>query len=612
MTRVELMTLVSLNLKASLILGLTLLALPFLRKASAAHRRLLLLFGVVAALLFPLTLALPKYPIADVTAGPAVVRIVAEALSSESARPPARAATTLRSGEAPTARSLAEIALGLWALGTALFLLRLASANVRARRLVSRATLLEPSLGTSHEVATPVVVGWFHPVVLLPPAAGAWSNERRRAVLLHERAHVQARDGLALLAAQLCAALYWFLPLSWLALRELRRECELAADETALAAGILASDYAEHLLAIARLGITPTAGIAMASRPSELARRITSLLARKTLPAKPGRTTSLVFCALGASAVALIACAGVSRSSASPTPHVAPSLQPDERLQKIVAAEALDLREAWGSERVAIVILASGSAELLAVYDDKPREPVVPASTLKPFVMAAALENGKVRPEQRFDCGNGERDYNGTVLHDAGNYGSLSADEILSVSSNIGMSRIFDALGGEAFQSGLERFHLKAPRVETGSFEGAVTAIGQRRVWSTPLEMAAAYAVFANEGVYRAPAKAARTEPGERVIRAETARAVRTMLEHAVGGERATGKGAQLAGVRVAGKTGTSDDSSGIFASFVGIVPADAPRYVIYVGVGAPKREGSGATIAAPAFARIASRALTQ
>ena len=106
--------------------------------------------------------------------------------------------------------------------------------------------------------------------------------------------------------------------------------------------------------------------------------------------------------------------------------------------------------------------------------------------------------------------------------------------------------------------------------------------------------------------------------PAERVISANTAREVRSMLEGAVSAERATGKAASVPGVRVGGKTGTSDDpdcetcahSPGTFASFVGIVPIDSPRWVIYVGVGEPSQPGSGGTIAAPAFARIAARGL--
>jgi cell division protein FtsI (penicillin-binding protein 3) len=82
------------------------------------------------------------------------------------------------------------------------------------------------------------------------------------------------------------------------------------------------------------------------------------------------------------------------------------------------------------------------------------------------------------------------------------------------------------------------------------------------------------------------------------------------MLEAAVSGERATGKAAQLPGVRVAGKTGTSDDAGAVQASFVGWLPAEAPRFIVYVGIQSAAAEATGAHAAAPAFARLGQQLL--
>jgi cell division protein FtsI (penicillin-binding protein 3) len=131
---------------------------------------------------------------------------------------------------------------------------------------------------------------------------------------------------------------------------------------------------------------------------------------------------------------------------------------------------------------------------------------------------------------------------------------------------------------------------------------------------ATPLQVAAAYAVLANDGVYAPPTMvrgAARA--GERVLRAETARAMIALLEQAVADERSTGRAARIPGTRVAGKTGTAEDRSTarMYGSFVGIVPADRPRFVILVGAEVPPREDyAGGTVAAPTFARVAARAL--
>jgi len=81
------------------------------------------------------------------------------------------------------------------------------------------------------------------------------------------------------------------------------------------------------------------------------------------------------------------------------------------------------------------------------------------------------------------------------------------------------------------------------------------------------------------------------------------------MLEFAVSGARATGKAARIEGVRVGGKTGTSDSANEIHASFVGLVPAAEPRFVIYAGLTTSNRV-SGGKAAAPLFARIAARLL--
>jgi cell division protein FtsI (penicillin-binding protein 3) len=203
--------------------------------------------------------------------------------------------------------------------------------------------------------------------------------------------------------------------------------------------------------------------------------------------------------------------------------------------------------------------------------------------------------------------------YGKRTLRDWQQYGTLHTDEILAMSSNIGISRIFDALGGERLARALRRFHLDgAPAViEDGSFDGAVVALGQRFP-TTPLSLAAAYGVIANDGRYVAPGLEHGARSAEPVIAEATARAVRRMLVTAVSGERATGHGARIEGVAVAGKTGTSDEPDPV-ASFVGIVPADAPRFVILAAVVNAKSatsEGSGGTIAAPLFARVAKRLL--
>jgi len=102
------------------------------------------------------------------------------------------------------------------------------------------------------EIRTPLTWGGWQPVILLPVAAREWSAERRDVVLLHEMVHIARFDWVTRMVARLACAVYWFNPLSWLALRRLETEQELACDEAVLAHGMRASTYATHLLDIAR------------------------------------------------------------------------------------------------------------------------------------------------------------------------------------------------------------------------------------------------------------------------------------------------------------------------------------------------------------------------
>ena len=605
-------------LRASFLLALSLAVLPVLRGASASLRRWLILLGLSASLALPLLAwAFPGRPVVYVTSPTLVSHVVAEALSPNVAPSPRLAAQPAGTRSAPSRSTPSSWLFSIWALGALLVAARALRGGLCAFRLKATAGPAQPSSAGARiceGIESPVVVGLFRPVVLLPPDAANWTEQRMQAVLLHEFSHVRRYDGLALAIAQLACALYWFQPLAWLAKSRLRRECELAADEAVIASGLRPSSYARHLLEIAR-GLIPAGGIAMVARPSELSRRIQVLISRDRLPT-PFTGARAVQLALAALVVlGGVACMDAGAKPALTKASAAASVNGiDSRLQSITDDEARRVRGEWGAERVAILVLDPRTGTLLASSDDAPGKPIVPGSTLKPLAVASALDAELITPEQRFDCGNGSRSYDSLVLRDAGQYGSLNVGEILAVSSNIGLSRIFDVLGGERLGDGLRRFHVGAPAsIPSGTMRGAVIAIGQGST-TTPFALASAYGVFANDGLFSAAGSA---RP-ERVIKASTAKTMRALLEGVVNGERGTGKAAAVAGARVGGKTGTSDpdccveaEGSGSFASFVGIVPIDAPRWVIYVGVGKANREGSGGTIAAPAFSRVAIRALS-
>lgn len=106
------------------------------------------------------------------------------------------------------------------------------------------------ALRRSGEAAIPFATGVLRPTIVLPASADAWDEDRRRAVLMHELAHVRRRDLLLHYLARWACVLYWFNPLAWIGARRLRAESERAADDLVLGAGTRPSDYADHLLQI--------------------------------------------------------------------------------------------------------------------------------------------------------------------------------------------------------------------------------------------------------------------------------------------------------------------------------------------------------------------------
>ena len=134
----------------------------------------------------------------------------------------------------------------------------------------------------SNAVTVPMVWGFFRPTILLPADADNWQEERLRAVLLHEFAHIQRNDWESQLIAQMMCAVYWFNPLVWFAARRMRVEAERACDDYVFSSGYQSTDYAQHLVDIARTvkkaGSVARAAVAIV-RSSKIEERIRMILA---------------------------------------------------------------------------------------------------------------------------------------------------------------------------------------------------------------------------------------------------------------------------------------------------------------------------------------------
>ncbi|HMM52241.1 MAG: penicillin-binding protein 2 [Burkholderiales bacterium] len=255
-----------------------------------------------------------------------------------------------------------------------------------------------------------------------------------------------------------------------------------------------------------------------------------------------------------------------------------------------------------------------------------------PGSTMKPFTVALALELGEVTPSTVIQTAPGRLTIGPNTIGDAHPHGPLTVEQIVQKSSNVGTAKI--ALGMPArkmWEMYTELGFGQAPRI---GFPGAVAGrVRPYRSWRpieqatmsygyglsvSLLQLARAYTVFANDGELLPLSMFKVDEPpsGQPVIAAKTARAVRQMLEMAAG-PGGTAPQAQIAGYRVAGKTGTAHKRDGgryvnkYLASFVGFAPVSDPRVIVAVMVDEPAAgKYYGGLVAAPVFARIAGDSL--
>ena len=146
---------------------------------------------------------------------------------------------------------------------------------VRRLRIKRRVSLLKS------DVEMPLTWGIIRPQILIPADAETWPTDQQRAVLLHELAHVRRWDWLTQTIAHMCCAIFWFNPLVWVADRRMRPERERACDDHVLTNGCWATDYASHLLEIARISrlsvFAARAAVAMA-QPSWIENRLRVIL----------------------------------------------------------------------------------------------------------------------------------------------------------------------------------------------------------------------------------------------------------------------------------------------------------------------------------------------
>jgi cell division protein FtsI (penicillin-binding protein 3) len=272
-----------------------------------------------------------------------------------------------------------------------------------------------------------------------------------------------------------------------------------------------------------------------------------------------------------------------------------------------------------------------------------------PGSTFKPFLAAAALEEGVVQETDRFNCENGNYKIADRVFHEANRkrHGTLSVHDILKYSSNIGSIKISEKLGKETFYQYIRKFGFGAktgidlpgevsgllrPVENWTRVDAATVAFGQG-ISVTAIQLITALSSVANQGVLMKPfivrglmdrkgnlIQAYHPTVVRRVISPETAKRLTAILTDVVGMEDGTGKHARIVNIAVAGKTGTSQkfdfarraySSERVKTSFMGFFPAENPQIAILVILDEPQKDRWGGVAAAPVFKSIGEQLLT-
>lgn len=324
----------------------------------------------------------------------------------------------------------------------------------------------------------------------------------------------------------------------------------------------------------------------------------------------------------------------------------------DLRIQYVAYRTLKAAIQTHNAESGSIVVLDVQTGEVLAIVNQPTYNPndrsqfsaeryrnraitdiFEPGSSIKPLVVAAALESGEYRPSSVIDTAPGYVVVGPKTIEDRRNLGRISLTTILARSSNVGATKLAMSLQSDQLWNTMTNFGLGSLTASgfPGESAGLLTHFSHWRPISqatlaygyglsvTPLQLAQAYGVLGSNGQLRPISLVAvdKSADGDQIISRDSATAVRRMLEEVVrpGG---TGTGASVTGYRIAGKTGTSwKFAAGGYSKdkyisvFAGLAPASNPRLAAVVVIDEPTGElYYGGDVAAPVFADVMSESL--
>ncbi len=328
-------------------------------------------------------------------------------------------------------------------------------------------------------------------------------------------------------------------------------------------------------------------------------------------------------------------------------------LSVDKRLQYLAYRELMNGIQKNVAESGTAIVLDAKTGEILAMVNlpsfnpnnravhDKSvfrnravTDSFEPGSTIKAFSIASILASGKFTPNSTIDTTPGWMRVDHHVVRDENNEGVINLAQVLQFSSNVGTTKMILSIPPNQLREFLHKVGFSEPTGIDFPGEQSGSIVNPPR-WSdftlatlsfgygisvTPLQLAQAYMIFANDGI-KIPVSLLKLETppkGERVMDKAIAKQMMALLETVVTAKRATGELAKVPGYRVAGKTGTAVMAGNggyrkhhFTSTFIGIAPASNPRFVVAVVIHDPQGKHYYASmVAAPIFKTIMEGAL--
>lgn len=520
------------------------------------------------------------------------------------------------------------------------FIYRIMKFNEDIHKTKTIITLAEPykasgniAIKVTDDCVVPFSIRLMNTAYIILPISILRSSNNTKLAIAHEGQHHRQGDCLFAYLIEFTRIIFWFNPCITYWRDQFEELQELACDEALISKNnVSAHDYGTCLFDVSKTVSTSVhhyQGNLVCTAKMIPANKIqTSLITRRICMLSEYQNERLSKTLLGSilalSAVVVIgplctayAAKGVIPQNANSNAINMSSIEPS--IQTIAAKEISRAVTQSHAKSGAIVIADAHTGKIVAFAEagttkekNSWRSRVfTPASTIKPFIVAAAIDAGVTSPSKTYDCHSPYQIDGKEFINNEPNVGNLSLSDAVTISNNVCMIKVAQETGAVKTRETLSRFGFDTrsgwDKNDSDALNLANITIGS----STPVTLQTltnAYTILANKGHLS-------DSNSETAVSEETANTVTQLLENVV--TNGTGKRAAMTQASVAGKTGTlsNDTHTSTLALFAGYVPATSPRYVSIVVIENAKVNGSmlnanGGNVAAPVFRNALERTL--